>query len=113
MGMCFGGGAHHPWYYVYLGVKKAHLTCAFTGCSHNPLYFAGTQATGAYVHRLGAAIDHNTSPLKVGRPSPAGLSIGMADMITRDGTFTAYGTYSRHAKHLPIRMTAINFIIKH
>ena len=107
-----GRRAFDRWHSLHLGInKKAHLGALLLIGSHNPLYFAGTQATGAYVYRLGAAVDHHAGPLKVGRPSAAGLPVGMADPISCYGTFTANCTNSRHAKHLPIRMTVANFSI--
>ena len=65
------------------------------------LHIAAAQATGAHVHPLRRAIDHNPDTLHIGRPDPMALAVGVADVIAVQRALFANLTNLTYGNHPP------------
>lgn len=57
-------------------------------------YKAGTNAAGANFNGGNAAVFNGSDFLKVGAPDSTGLVVGVADIVTEAGAFSANFTFS-------------------
>jgi hypothetical protein len=57
-------------------------------------YKAGTDAAGANLYGGDAAVFYGSDLLKIGTPYSTGLVVGVADIVTEAGAFSANFTFS-------------------
>ena len=61
----------------------------------------GTDATGTNLDGRDAAVLYGSDFLEIGSPDSTGLVVGVTDIVTEAGAFSANFTFSRHIVVLP------------